>query len=101
MHESPKLSYLNFIQTQVITEFLSTEEVEDIKEMFNKMDTDNDGIVTIEELKGGLRDFGTQLAESEVQMLIEAVHIFFPSTSSCCFFIITDCLTEQLKSNLQ
>uniref|UniRef100_A0A1J3D0N8 non-specific serine/threonine protein kinase n=1 Tax=Noccaea caerulescens TaxID=107243 RepID=A0A1J3D0N8_NOCCA len=58
---------------RVITEFLSTEEVEDIKEMFNKMDTDNDGIVTIEELKGGLRDFGTQLAESEVQMLIEAV----------------------------
>ena len=49
--------------------------------MFNKMDTDKDGIVTIEELKAGLRDFGTQLAESEVQMLIEAVHIFFPSIS--------------------
>ncbi|KAF2590941.1 hypothetical protein F2Q70_00040734 [Brassica cretica] len=41
--------------------------------MFNKMDTDKDGIVTIEELKAGLRNFGTQLAESEVQMLIEAV----------------------------
>lgn len=54
--------------------------------MFNKMDTDNDGIVSIEELKAGLRDFGTQLAESEVQMLIEAVHISFPSTSPYFYY---------------
>lgn len=54
--------------------------------MFNKMDTDNDGIVTIEELKAGLRDFGTQLAESEVQMLIEAVQIIFPSTSPYFYY---------------
>jgi calcium-dependent protein kinase len=54
--------------------------------MFNKMDTDNDGIVSIEELKAGLRDFSTQLAESEVQMLIEAVHISFPSTSPYIYY---------------
>ncbi|KAM7272138.1 hypothetical protein ACFE04_031352 [Oxalis oulophora] len=58
---------------RVIADFLSVEEVEDIKEMFNKMDTDKDGIVSIEELKAGLRNVGSQLAESEVQMLIEAV----------------------------
>ncbi|WRX25423.1 Protein kinase domain - like 10 [Theobroma cacao] len=58
---------------RVIAEFLSIEEVEDIKEMFKKMDTDNDGIVSIEELKAGFRNFGSHLAESEVQMLIEAV----------------------------
>ncbi|KAK4253283.1 hypothetical protein QN277_010607 [Acacia crassicarpa] len=58
---------------RVIADFLSTEEVEDIKEMFKKMDSDNDGIVSIEELKAGFRNFGSQLAESEVQMLIEAV----------------------------
>ncbi|KAK8617264.1 hypothetical protein V6N13_080182 [Hibiscus sabdariffa] len=58
---------------RVIAEFLSVEEVEDIKVMFNKMDTDNDGIVSIEELKAGFKNFGSQLAESEVQMLIEAV----------------------------
>ncbi|KAM7490226.1 hypothetical protein LguiA_033147 [Lonicera macranthoides] len=55
----------------VIAEFLSNEEVEDIREMFNKIDTDNDGIVSIEELKIGLQKFSTQLAESEVQLLIE------------------------------
>jgi calcium-dependent protein kinase len=54
---------------------LSAEEVEDIKEMFKAMDTDNDGVVSCEELKSGIAKFGSHLAESEVQMLIEAVSI--------------------------
>jgi len=54
---------------------LSAEEVEDIKEMFKTMDTDNDGIVSYEELKTGIAKLGSHLAESEVQMLIEAVSI--------------------------
>jgi calcium-dependent protein kinase len=58
---------------RVIAEFLSNEEVEDIRDMFNKIDTDSDGIVTIEELKIGLQNFNSQLAESEVQLLIEAI----------------------------
>ncbi|KAL9315328.1 hypothetical protein ACSQ67_016329 [Phaseolus vulgaris] len=58
---------------RVIADFLSNEEVEDIKDMFKKMDNDNDGIVSIEELKAGFRNFGSQLAESEIQLLIEAV----------------------------
>lgn len=58
---------------QVIADFLSTEEVEDIKELFRKIDTDNDGIVSVEELRSGLQMFGSQMAEPEVQMLIEAV----------------------------
>ncbi|PHU06933.1 Calcium-dependent protein kinase 13 [Capsicum chinense] len=58
---------------QVIADFLSSEEVEDLKEMFNKIDTDNDGVVSVEELKAGLQKLNSQLAESEVQMLIEAV----------------------------
>ncbi|KAA0044175.1 hypothetical protein IC582_009627 [Cucumis melo] len=58
---------------RVIADFLSTEEVEDIKEMFKKIDTDNDGIVNIEDLKAGIHNFSSQLAEPEIQMLIEAV----------------------------
>ncbi|XP_077213891.1 calcium-dependent protein kinase 3-like isoform X2 [Tasmannia lanceolata] len=57
---------------RVIADHLSTEEVEDIKEMFRMMDTDNDGVVSFEELKSGLQKFGSHLAESEVQMFIEA-----------------------------
>lgn len=41
--------------------------------MFAKIDTDNDGIVSTEELKVGLLKFNGQMGESEVQMLIEAV----------------------------
>ncbi|KAG6506719.1 hypothetical protein ZIOFF_032046 [Zingiber officinale] len=61
----------------VIADHLSTEEVEDIKEMFKMMDADNDGIVSHDELKTGLAKFGSHLVESEVQMLIEAVSILF------------------------
>lgn len=57
----------------MIADFLSNEEVEDIKETFKKIDTDDDGIVTIEELKTGLQNLNSQLADSEIQLLIEAV----------------------------
>ena len=39
------------------------------------MDADNDGIVSYEELKTGLAKLGSQLVESEMKMLIEAVSI--------------------------
>ncbi|XP_028556069.1 calcium-dependent protein kinase 3, partial [Dendrobium catenatum] len=58
---------------RVIAEHLSTEEVEDMKGKFKMMDTDNDGIISCEELKNGLVKFGSSLVESELQMLIEAV----------------------------
>lgn len=50
------------------------------------MDTDNDGIVSIEELKVGFRNSESQLAESEIQMFIEAVSFvnFTFSTSLLC-----------------
>ncbi|KAL5721038.1 non-specific serine/threonine protein kinase [Ranunculus cassubicifolius] len=58
---------------RVIADHLSIGEVEDIKEMFDKIDTDNDGVVSIDDFKTALHNFGTKLAESEVQSLIEAV----------------------------
>nr|XP_043622880.1 calcium-dependent protein kinase 13 [Erigeron canadensis] len=58
---------------RVIADFLSNEEVEDIKEMFKKIDIDDDGTVTVEELKIGLQKLNTHLAESEIQSFIEAV----------------------------
>lgn len=49
--------------------------------MFKKIDTDNDGIVNIEELKAGVHNLSSQLAESEIQMLIEAVSLYLFSMS--------------------
>lgn len=61
---------------------MSEEEVEDIKEMFKKIDIDDDGTVTVEELKTGLQKLNTHLAESEIQSFIEAV-----SLTTCVVFI--------------
>ncbi|TQD82404.1 hypothetical protein C1H46_032046 [Malus baccata] len=72
---------------RVIADFFSVDEVEDSKEMFKKIDTDNDGIVSIEELKSGLRNFGSQLADSDIQLLIEAVDTNGKGTLDCGEFI--------------
>lgn len=61
----------------MIAEHLSIEEVEVIRDMFKLMDTDNNGKVTFEELKAGLQKVGSQLAEAEMKMLMEAVSFLF------------------------
>ncbi|KAL9337796.1 hypothetical protein Peur_069565 [Populus x canadensis] len=60
---------------RVIAEHLSVEEVEVIRDMFALMDTDNDGKVTYEELRTGLRKVGSQLAEPEIKMLMEVADV--------------------------
>jgi len=60
----------------VIAEHLSVEEVEVIRDMFSLMDTDNDGKISFEELKAGLKKVGSQLAEPEMKMLMEVVSFY-------------------------
>lgn len=60
----------------MIAEHLSVEEVEVIRDMFSLMDTDNDGKVSFEELKAGLKKVGSQLAEPEMKMLMEVVSFY-------------------------
>eukprot|EP00250_Pteridium_aquilinum_P009678 c18853_g1_i1 orf=584-2155(-) len=60
---------------RVIAECLTGEEVEGIKNMFNMMDVDKTGSLTFEQLKAGLYKIGSQLAESEIQQLMEAADI--------------------------
>lgn len=59
----------------MIAEHLSVEEVEVIRDMFSLMDTDNDGKVSFEELKAGLKKVGSQLAEPEMKMLMEVADV--------------------------
>lgn len=58
---------------QVIAERLSEEEIAGLKEMFKMIDTDNSGQITFDELKIGLKKFGTNLNESEIRDLMKAV----------------------------
>ena len=67
--------------SQVIAELLSGEEVDGLKNIFNGMDVQNKGSISYEELKTGLHKLGSQLAENEVQQLMEAVSTFLTSKS--------------------
>jgi len=52
---------------------LPDEQVEHIKDMFDVMDTDNNGDLTFEELKHDLHKYGQQVADPDVRMLMDAV----------------------------
>lgn len=44
-----------------------------LKEMFKAMDTDNSGSITFEELREGLRNYGSTMPEEQIRQLMEAV----------------------------
>lgn len=67
---------------KVIAENLSPEEIKGLKQMFNNMDTDRSGTITVEELKVGLTKLGSRISEAEVQKLMEAVRSFAFANSS-------------------
>ncbi|KAH7301442.1 hypothetical protein KP509_23G026700 [Ceratopteris richardii] len=56
----------------IAEQVLCGEEVDGIKEMFNAMDTNKTGFLTFEQLKVGLQKLDPQLAEGEIQQLMEA-----------------------------
>ncbi|RRT60522.1 hypothetical protein B296_00012995 [Ensete ventricosum] len=43
--------------------------------MFQAMDTDNSGAITFDELKEGLRRYGSNLKESEIRALMDAADV--------------------------
>ncbi|KAJ0966306.1 hypothetical protein J5N97_027444 [Dioscorea zingiberensis] len=60
---------------RVIAEHLSTEEVAKIKEMFRIMDVNNNGKITLEQLKHGLHKIGYQLPDADVKILMDAADV--------------------------
>lgn len=74
------LSEVCYAFYQVIAESLSEEEIAGLKEMFQAMDTDNSGAITFDELKAGLRRYGSNLKESEIRALMNAVSFFWKSS---------------------
>ncbi|PIN14785.1 Ca2+/calmodulin-dependent protein kinase, EF-Hand protein superfamily [Handroanthus impetiginosus] len=67
-----KLSFLAFL---VIAESLSEEEIAGLREMFKAMDTDNSGAITFDELKAGLRKYGSTLKDTEIRDLMDAADV--------------------------
>uniref|UniRef100_A0A7N0UYL2 non-specific serine/threonine protein kinase n=1 Tax=Kalanchoe fedtschenkoi TaxID=63787 RepID=A0A7N0UYL2_KALFE len=69
------MNKLKKIAIRVIAESLSEEEIAGLKEMFNMIDADNSGHITLEELKVGLEKVGSKLKDSEIADLMEAADI--------------------------
>jgi len=66
-----------YLCNQVIAESLSEEEIAGLREMFKSMDTDNSGAITFDELKAGLRRYGSTLKDAEIRALMDAVSLFW------------------------
>jgi hypothetical protein len=75
---------------QVIAESLSEEEIAGLKEMFEAMDTDHSGAITYDELKEGMRKYGSTLKDTEIRDLMEAVSwtCCYPRSLSCLFLVL-------------
>ncbi|KAK8498083.1 hypothetical protein V6N13_121417 [Hibiscus sabdariffa] len=73
---------------RVVAENLPNEQVDSIIEMFNMMDTDENGNLSFEELRDGLRKIGHTLDDPDVRMLMEAADIDGNGTLSQEEFVI-------------
>ncbi|KAF3791254.1 Calcium-dependent protein kinase 4 [Nymphaea thermarum] len=69
------MNKLKKIALRVIAESLSEEEIAGLREMFQTMDTDNSGAITFDELKAGLKRYGSNLKESEIRALMDAADV--------------------------
>ncbi|MCO5601866.1 hypothetical protein L7F22_055991 [Adiantum nelumboides] len=69
------MNKLKKLALKVIAENLSEEKIAGLKDLFQSMDTDNNGILTLEELKQGLARQGSLIAESEAYQLLNAADI--------------------------
>ncbi|KAH1091793.1 hypothetical protein J1N35_019050 [Gossypium stocksii] len=72
MNKLKKRALRFFLICQVIAKHLSVEEVADIKETFDMMDTKQRGKITLEELKAGLQKLGQQIPDVDLQILVGA-----------------------------
>lgn len=59
---------------------LPDDQVKGIKQMFLMMDTDKNGNLNFQELKDGLRMIGQPIPDNDVQLLLEAVSIYYIHT---------------------
>ncbi|KAG8044271.1 hypothetical protein GUJ93_ZPchr0137g29189 [Zizania palustris] len=75
MKQFKEMNKLKQLALKVIAKNLSADEIKGLKQMFNNMDTDRSGTITVEELKVGLTKLGSKISEAEVRNLLEAVDV--------------------------
>ena len=76
---------------QVIAERLSEEEIAGLRQLFKAVDVKNQGVITLGELKEGLRRYGTELEDREISDIVEAVsNCLVAKTCICVTFFMCD-----------
>ncbi|KAK9740068.1 hypothetical protein RND81_03G008900 [Saponaria officinalis] len=75
MKQFRAMNKLTKLALKVMAENLPDEEMKGLKQMFNNIDTDRSGTITLEELKAGLARLGSRLTEPEIQQLMEAADV--------------------------
>jgi len=58
---------------QIVAQHLSEEQILGMKQIFQQLDTDRSGTITLEEMATGLRQMGASVCEAEIQSLFSAV----------------------------
>ncbi|KAL6976259.1 Calcium-dependent protein kinase 24 [Sarracenia purpurea var. burkii] len=72
---------------RVVADNLPHDQVAGIKQMFHMMDTDKNGNLTFEELKDGFHMIGQQVADPDVQMLLDAADVDGNGMLNCEEFV--------------
>ncbi|KAL4492626.1 hypothetical protein ABPG72_007739 [Tetrahymena utriculariae] len=60
---------------KILVNFLEEEEIQELKQIFRKIDTNNTGMIKIEELQSALKKVGLNDSEEEVKRIMQTVHI--------------------------
>ncbi|GMH40545.1 hypothetical protein BSKO_08449 [Bryopsis sp. KO-2023] len=60
---------------KVIASNLPADEIAGLRTMFESMDTDKSGTVTVEELRQGMKRMGTKIPDKELQAIMEATDV--------------------------
>nr|XP_027115761.1 calcium-dependent protein kinase 24-like [Coffea arabica] len=84
---------------RVVADYLPDDEVHGIKQMFYSMDTDQNGSLSFEELKDGLNKFGQDVADPDVELLIDAADLDGNGMLNCDEFVTLAVHLKRLSSD--
>ncbi|XP_050372458.1 calcium-dependent protein kinase 24 [Argentina anserina] len=84
---------------RVVADNLPDEQIEGIRQIFNMMDTDNNGDLTFEELRDGLIKIGHQVTDPDVHMLIDAADVDGSGTLNCEEFVMVSVHLKKISSD--
>uniref|UniRef100_A0A0E0BQM0 non-specific serine/threonine protein kinase n=1 Tax=Oryza glumipatula TaxID=40148 RepID=A0A0E0BQM0_9ORYZ len=82
----------------VVAEYLPTEELDAIRELFNMLDTKKKGHLTLEELRKGLQVIGHNIHDTDVDMLMEAADIDGNGILDCKEFVTVSIHLKKIRS---